>query len=336
MSLTRELAKKNSLIRKFFAEHELKSGLHDCLKLLQSDTPLILPETPHSSAIVYAWIGTTVDYLIRYTANGNKLNIAATIAAEVVQRYKLKPKSYLNQPHVYHSQNLFKIGKKGLDGRNGASQTAIYAATALSILDHSYRAFRLPEVFETELIPGFTPEQKEIIRATEGKTLKEKTTNYLIGEFVTQLGGHQYLNDLSKIIQIFIDEKNNRNSALYQSEFIVFNQALKNSIYVGGADFDCVIKVGEYIVLTEIKTSIKKITTLHLYQLISYALLLDEKNDGFEMNSIGFYHSRSGSFRYLPIDIVIDAVLPGFRSLEQLREYFLRRITPEYLKNPIA
>jgi len=68
------------------------------------------------------------------------------------------------------------------------------------------------------------------------------------------------------------------------------NRSLANSELVGGADFDCILKVDDALVLTELKATVRHLTTDHLRQLIGYALLIDEERDELCPSHIGVYH----------------------------------------------
>jgi hypothetical protein len=77
------------------------------------------------------------------------------------------------------------------------------------------------------------------------------------------------------------------------------------------------------MILTEIKTKIKPLTIQDLRQILCYALLYDERKDSFKFTDIGFYHSRSGSFRCLAIDSAIEMAFVGFKSVDSARKAFV-------------
>lgn len=312
MSLTSQLQDKNSPVRQFFTEFEKKDGTKNCLALLQSTTPIRpLSFTPSSKA-VYTFMGTTTDYLIRYTANGNALHFENTIASEALGfRALLKGAS---GEIIQHLESLFKIGKQNLDGRNASDYEAIYSATALAIMDNFFRSGLLPELF------------RESIQKHSGRSLKEKITNDLFSKYFAILGGDQYAQDISELIRLFVKARKDPGSELFDAKFVVNNQALGNSELVEGADFDCVIETKNSLVLTDIKTTTKPLTIGHLRQIIGYALLYDDKKDNFKFTHIGIYHSRSGSFRSLPIDSVIEMTMAGFKSVGAARKAFIAAV----------
>ena len=128
------------------------------------------------------------------------------------------------------------------------------------------------------------------------------------------------------MIRLFVKARKDPKNELFDARMVVSNQALKNSILVEGADFDCVIESKNSLVLTDIKTTTKPLTIQHLRQIIGYALLYDEKKDNFKFTHVGIYHSRSGSFRSLPIDNVIEMTLIGFKSVMPARKAFIAAV----------
>lgn len=321
MSLTSQIKDKNSPVRQFFTKHENKEGVKECLALLQSTKPTRLPPFTPASFVVYSFIGTTTDYLIRYTANGNSLIFENTIAHQALESSEFLG-AFTGQDFTHYLENLYKIGKHYLDGRNATDHQAIHSATALAVMDNVFRSGRLPRLF-TEPVPK---DKKEQIKKAAGKGLKEKTTRFLFDEYYESLGGELYAQDVSELIKTFVAVTKNQESELFNARFVVFNQALGNSGLVGGADFDCVIEHNSRLILTDIKTTIKPLTIEHLRQIIGYALLYNEKKDDFEFTDIGIYYSRSGSFRFLPIGDVIEKALCGFKSVSQARKAFISEV----------
>ena len=307
MSLSSQIKDKNSPARKFFMQFQKKDGTKSCLALLQSTKPIWPLSFIPSSTVVHTYIGTTTDYLIRYAGNGNVLPFESTIASEALARAAL-----LGAPADHETiKHLFKIGKQNLDGRDASDYTAIYSATALTIMDGFFRSGRLPKLF------------LEAIQKHGGRILKEKTTNDLFGKYFASLGGDKYAQDISGLIQLFLKVCKDPRSELFEAKIVAGNQALNNSWLVEGADFDCVFESASRLILTDIKTTIKPLTIEHLRQIIGYALLYDEEKDDFKFTDIGIYHSRSGSFRSLPIDSVIEMTLVGFKSVGPARKAFI-------------
>lgn len=320
MSLTSQIQDTNSPVRHFFTEFEKKDGTKNCLALLQSTAPIRPLSFTPSSNVVYTFMGTTTDYLIRYTANGNALHFESTIASEALGLRV--PLTGASDEVIQHLESLFRIGKQNLDGRDAFDYKAIYSATALAILDGFYRSGCLPGSF----LETIQRDKKEVLKKHNGRNLKEKTTNYLFSEYFANLGGDQYAKEISDLIQLFVNANKDPGSELFDTKIVVFNQALGNSGLVGGADFDCVIRGKNRLVLTDIKTTTKPLTIGHLRQIIGYALLYDEKKDDFKFTHIGIYHSRSGSFRSLPIDSVIEMTLSGFNSVGAARKAFIASV----------
>jgi hypothetical protein len=319
MSLTSQIRDKNSPVRQFFTKYEKKDGAKNCLALLQSTAPIRPLSFTPSSTSVHSFLGTTTDYLIRYTANDNALQFEHTIAWQAYGRrfFSMRPSV------IQHLENLFEIGKQYLDGRAGSDYKAIYSATALAVMDNFYRSGLLPGLFY-ELIQK---NEKEIIRKHDGRNIKEKTTNYLLSKYFTKLGGDQYARDISEMIRLFVKKRTERGSELFGAKLVVFNQSLANDGLVGGADFDCVIKSKSHLVLTDIKMTTRPLIIDYLRQIIGYALLYDETKDNFKVTHIGIYYSRTGSFRSLPIDSVIDMTLTGFKSVELARKEFIATLS---------
>lgn len=321
MSLTSQIKDKNSPVRRFFTKFENKEGVKECLALLQSTKPIRQPPFTPASFVVYAFIGTTADYLIRYTANGNTLTFENTIAHQALESAELFH-AFSGQDFTQYLDNLYKIGKQYLNGRDATDHKAVYSATALAVMDNVFRSGMLPRLF-SEPIPK---DKKEQIKKSEGKDLKEKTTRFLFDSYYETLGGNLYAQDVSELIKTFVDATKSKGSELFNARFVVFNQALENSALVGGADFDCVIEYNNRLILTDIKTTTKPLTIEHFRQIIGYALLYDEKKDNFKFTNIGIYYSRSGSFRFLPIDSVIEKSLSSFKSVSQARKAFIGEI----------
>jgi len=321
MSLTSQIRDKNSPVRQFFTEFEDKKGAKECLSLLQSTKPIRQLLFTPASPVVYSFIGTATDYLIRYTANGNNLTFENTIAHQALESAE-RLHAFTGQDFTQYLETLYKIGKQYLDGRDATDIKAVYSATALAVMDNVFRSGRLPRLFSEPIPKG----KKEQIKKSEGKGFKEKTVQFLFDEYYETLGGELYAQDVSELIKMFVASIKNRESELFNAQFVVFNQALENSGLVGGADFDCVIEYNRRLILTDIKTTIKPLTIGHLRQIIGYALLYNEEKDKFKFSDIGIYYSRSGSFHFLPIDSVVEKSLSGFKSVSQAREAFISEV----------
>lgn len=332
MSLTSQIKDASSPIRRFFSKFENKEGSKECLALLQSTKPILQPQFTPTSNVVYAFIGTTTDYLIRYTAGGNSLVFENTIAHEAlkfsaVNPISMSPASEMfrepsNQNFSQHLVRLYQIGTQYLDGRDATDREAVYSATALAVMDNVFRSGRLPQLF-SEPIPK---DRKERIKRSEEKGLKENKTRSLFDEYYETLGGKLYAHEVSELVKTFVLATRNPDSELFNARFVVFNQALGDSKLIGGADFDCVIEYNKRLILTDIKTTTKPLSIEHFRQIVGYALLYNEKKDNFRFTDVGIYHSRSGSFRFLPIARVIEKSLPSFKSISLARKAFISEI----------
>ncbi len=330
MSLTSQIKDKNSSVRQFFTKFEHKEGMKECLALLQSTQPIQPPAFTPAAAFVYAVIGTAADYLIRYTANGNSLSFKNTIAHQALDYSFLFPKIFDDEDaesqDVTYLDSLYKIGKHYLDGRDATDHKAIYSATALAVMDGVYRSSRLPKLFHEPISKSKMEQIQKFCLVDEYYEILEKSTWFLFDEYYESLGGDMYAQDISGLIRTFITANKSSESEFFDARFAVFNQELKNSRLVSGADFDCIIECDNRLVLTDIKTTINPLTIDHLRQIIGYALLYDPKKDNFKFTDIGIYHSRSGSFRFLQIDNVIEKCLPNFKSVSQAREAFISEV----------
>lgn len=349
MSLTSQLASKNSAVRKFFAEFENIEGAKECLSLLQSKLPIKASLLPVPASVSsYAYVGIAMDYLIRYIGHGNSLDFDNTIAGKALKRgcyggfyepFRLPPmivSQYLS--------GLFRIAKKYLDGRDAADCKAVYAATALSVMDGVLRSGALPKLFTT-----FYFDDKIDSLSKDGSIIEDQVevvTGLVLDAYIESLGGTLYIQDILSLIDIFLKSKNDINSDFFGAKLIVGNTALSNSRLVGGADFDCVFKCKEKMILTDIKTTIKPLNIGHLRQIISYALLYNEEKDDFIFSDIGIYHSRSGSFCFFPLDRAVKMMFPLISSTNEVRQKFVifleeiieqeRRVRTELLAMELA
>lgn len=325
MSLTSQLDQKDSPVSIFFKCHESSDGIKKCLAELQSSKPIIHPPYEPSSRSVWGFIGTTTDYLIRYVANNNKLDLNETIAHEAVSYANDEPVFLPFLHSKYETVNaLWRIGEMYLDERK-ADDSVVYSATALSMLDNVFRSGgRLPRSFDEPL----TPAERELIGtlpAGYDETEKEAMVRFY-GYFCNTLGGAFYTQDILTTLETFSLAIKNTNDEMTNARISTFNRALANSLTVGGADFDCVITKGSSRILTDIKTTIKPLPANALRQLIGYALLHDPEVDGFEFDHIGIYFSRSGSFRYLPSKEVFQRCFPSLKTLEGTKKAFFNAV----------
>lgn len=321
MSLTSQLDSKNSPVSMFFRQYESSQGVKECLAALQSSKPIILPPYEPSSLSVWAFIGTTTDYLIRYVANNNKLDLNKTIAHETVF-YANNGPAFLPLLQFKHEtvNALWKIGGMYLDGRRH-EDSVVYSATALSMLDNVFRSGgKLPRSFDEPLAPA---EREMIGTLPAGYDENEREAMVrFYGYFCNTLGGTLYTQDILTTLETFSSVIKNPNDEMTNARISTYNSALANSHTVGGADFDCVISKGSSRILTDIKTTIKPLPANALRQLIGYSLLHEPKVDGFEFDHLGIYFSRSGSFRYLPVKEVFQRCFPSLKTLEGAKTKF--------------
>jgi len=67
MSLTSQLNKKDSDLRKFFSDNQNKNGMLECLSFLQSTTPLTqMAFKPKKMITTATYLGVMADYLFRF------------------------------------------------------------------------------------------------------------------------------------------------------------------------------------------------------------------------------------------------------------------------------
>lgn len=337
MSLTSEIKRKDSPVRRFFDKYENQEGCKECLAHLQSTRPIRLPQFVPTSDQYYRCAGTTVDYLIRYAANGNNLSFEDTIAHQALELSTDSDKRR-------RLGDLYEIGKRYLDGRDASDPQAVYSATALTLLDNFFRSLRLPKLFDEQTYDyrreqierlglsdviqksrsAYIKALREVLRERrkqrlnaprlpevrasiwldreqterlglnipEGRKrfqfdvnqvdklwqsmIKDPPTDFLFDAFYKTLGSELYTEDVSGLIRAFVDAINSPDSELFGARFVVSNQALENSQMVGGADFDCVIEYEDRLILTDIKTTTKRLATGHFRQILGYALLYDE------------------------------------------------------------
>lgn len=324
MSLTSQLKQKNSPIRQFFEKYEDKSGMRWCLALhLQSEKPILPLSYIPELKTTYSFMGTAVDYLTRYTLQGNTLSFEDSFAYKPVKSRSivldLDTERFIKPAYF---QALFEIGKFYLDGRDAIDDESTYSATALAVLEHYHRSGYLPTI----LVSPLSKEKETWINDLDGESLDHKTAWYFFDTFYQSLGGTLYAQEISKLVMLCINAIRDSKGELYKASIFGGDQSLVNSKLVGGADLDCVIECKGRQILTDIKTTLEPLSITHFQQLLSYALLYDPNKDGFEFSDIGFYHSRSGSFRFLPMEKIIKECFPRFTSIKHARSVFVSEI----------
>lgn len=208
-----------------------------------------------------------------------------------------------------------------MDGRDVTDCNVVYAATALSVMDGVLRSGFLPKLFTTfyfddkdySFLKGDCPIEDQV----------EIMTGVVLNKYIEILGGDLYIKDILSLVNMFLKSKNSISNDFFDAKLIIGNTVLSNSRLVGGADFDCIFKCNDKLILTDIKTTIKPLRLEHLRQVIGYALLYNEERDDFIFSDIGIYHSRSGSFCFLPLDDAIKMVFPTINSTKEARQKFV-------------
>ena len=314
MSLTENLRTKDTLVGQFFARYENKIGARNCLNLLMDGKeihlPLLAPPFPRS---YYPCAGITIEYLISYIANNNYLDFKNTVAGS----HDLSIFGIDEQcaPSSEYTILLENVGKPYLDGRK-VDELAVYAATALSLLEGLVRSGYLPKSFGQEIS---SERLSQIEKLPCGKNIYEKKCFWLFDNYCFEiLNWPSYVQDILTMVRLFVSAFYNPDGDMYGAKFSVFSKALK----FGSAHFDCVIQHNGHQILTDIKATVKPLEKASLRQLIGYALLHDEELDGYSITDVGIYFARSGSFRYLPINELIQQCLPSFNSIEEAKGAF--------------
>lgn len=324
MSLTQQLKDRKSPVRQFFDQYENEEGVRNCLKLLLNNnrpnfsSNLIFDKSIKHPVFIWSFIGTASDYLIRYTANNKKINFKKTIA------YNGRNLSYQHyDDHSVIADVLWDIGQFGLKGSSPSSPEAVVSAVALSILDGVYRSGCLPKM----LTSGISKKESNRIKKIRyGKDRDEKEVFYLFFKYLDYMGGDSLIGEVATIVRIFDTAIRDPSSDIYDIEFKVHNKALSNSRLVGGADIDCVIQKGEKFILTDIKSIKNDLKLEHIRQLVGYLLLYTKSYDRFIFTDAGIYYSRSGCFRYMPVDLLIAYIFPKLKTVNSARKVFKKFI----------
>jgi hypothetical protein len=324
MSLTSQLKQKNSPVRQFFEKYENKAGMAWCIALNMQSTKQIIPmKYEPELQTAYSFMGTTIDYLLRYTLQGNRLSFEDSFAYKTIKSRPfilVEEAQRIIKPEYFHT--LFEIGKFYLDGRDAVDEQSAYSALALAVLEHYYRSGFLPKMLTSPI----SSEEDFQINNLDGKSLTSKTAWFFFDKLYQSLGGKLYAYEVSELVRLFARSLHDPNSELYRAAIREGSQSLVNSKLVGGADFDCVIDCNSRSVLTDIKTTLEPVSITNFRQLLGYALLCDPDKDGFDFSDIGFYHSRSASFRFLPIERVIKECLPSLNSIKYARAAFISEL----------
>jgi hypothetical protein len=324
MSLTSQLKQKNSPVRKFFEKYENEVGMMWCIALnLQSTKQAIPMKYEPELQTAYSFMGTTTDYLLRYTLQGNRLSFEDSFAYKATKSRPfmlVEEAQRIIRPEYFLA--LYEIGKFYLDGRDAVDERSAYSALALAVLEHYYRSGFLPKL----LISPISKEEGSQINSLDGESIASKTAWFFFDKLYQSLGGEQYASDVSELVGLFVSECHDPSSELFRAKLKECGQSFVNSRLVGGADFDCVIECNNRSVLTDIKTTLEPVSITNFRQLLGYALLCDPDKDGFDFSDVGFYHSRSASFRYLPLERVIKECFPSLKSIKNARAAFINEL----------
>lgn len=100
MSLTSEIKNKNSNLSHFFIEYKNKNGGKDLIKYLKNNKPNVDVSYKISDNYTHGLIGTTIDYIIRYIAKDNILDIQETIAYKTFLKYFPVGKNFYEDPEI--------------------------------------------------------------------------------------------------------------------------------------------------------------------------------------------------------------------------------------------
>lgn len=263
-------------------------------------------------------IGTASDYLIRYIANGNKLNFRKTIAANAIKRVE-EDIDYAPYLHVLFDD----VGQFGLRGQAATSPEATVSSLALALYDNFYRSGHLPKTFAGQLSAD---ERKKARCVQYGHNYLERKIFVQLFKYLDEIGGDLLVREIATIASLFENGLQDSSSEIFGMKFVVYNKALRHAGLVGGADFDCVIRYKKAYVLTEIKSTKKDIDKDHLRQLLGYCLLYSRSRDNFPLTHLGVYYSRACSFRYLPVDFLVTKCLPVFSSPHTARVAFRKHL----------
>ncbi|MBN2899807.1 MAG: hypothetical protein JXO44_13640, partial [Clostridia bacterium] len=262
MSLTSQISTNQSDVSKFFADNESKSGMVECLSLLQSTTPLTqMAFKPEKLITTATYLGIMADYLFRFYYLGNDFKIEKTIAYNGVNKCNNRVLEYPGNKCITRpigsiiSAKLLFVGtpffnRTLLDDRHG-----LYRATTFAVLDAFFRSDRWPSIiieniceylisvgwwkkfeFEGEYI------YEENGRVEFSRNEIERITIKSFDKFYSTLGGDDFTSELINIINIMKESKK-INNGLGKAQLKISNGTMYNSRFIG-ADFDAVMVKG--------------------------------------------------------------------------------------------
>jgi hypothetical protein len=315
MSFTEQLHIKDSNLNRFLSKHEDKAGARKCLELLTDTKPIHGPLLPAPTPAYWSCAGITIDYLIRYIANGNNLLIEETVAGEGWEKIPYSEwGGEIQDLQAAYSILMGYVGKAYLDGRV-VDELAVYSGTALAVLEGLVRRGRLPRSFGQEIS---SKKISKIEKLPLGNNHFERKCLWLFDDYCFEtLSWEFYVQDILNMASLFTDTTNNLSGELYGAKFPVLGKSLGY-----GGHFDLLVQLNGRYILSDIKASTKKLEKSSLRQLISYILSHDTNMDGFNVSDAGIYYARSGGFRYLPVSFLINQCLPAFTTLEDAKSAF--------------
>lgn len=274
-----------------------------CLSHFQSDIPLIPSVNSKNHNAVYAVAGITIEWLIKYTAMQNSLPLSELLMFDS-NLTEFDPKT-LGITLATLSEAVYRF----LDGRDANSTEAVYAATALGIVETFNRKRQLPESLR-EVLANMP---------TQSSVSTKKTAILWFQDYIYSLGGECFVQDILNMIEIF-NYPNGSNSV----RVLKFNLHSLENVFVNSiidAEFDCVANIHGILSIIDIKATVNRIKRRYLYQLLGYALLHDPSHDSFRAKNVGIYHARSGSLRLMPLEDLVTRCL-DFQTAAQARKVF--------------
>ncbi len=304
MSLTREIANKNSPVSRFLADTfgaGARGFLVEPRKRLKNSSIL---RPPASGAYPWNTVGSAIDYRIRYyfsAAPWHEL-VAAQGALNLQGHIHVDVDSETGRRDIDYEQSIseeFLRFFQDFDSflrRTPVSGLKLKDEQEREFLRYCYVLALLDEVARSGLRPG-TPLDRRFANT----------------EQLLELASPMCIDDLRMLSRSFYSE----HGALFSRRHVL-NPTFEGSTDVSGADGDLIVDGA----LIDIKTSIQlQIKTEWLWQLLGYALL--DYSDEHKIRKIGFYMTRQSMLEVWDIDDVLDKLMgSNRRSLNELRAEF--------------
>ena len=146
----------------------------------------------------------------------------------------------------------------------------------------------------------------------------ESLRRYPLEEDCLSFIDDQWVNDIGRLIKLA-----SRNFVTNEVNRLAFGPTFLGSSYVNGADADLIMDS----CLLDVKTTIRPTTNLakNLRQLIGYTLL--DWDDGYNLESAGFYFSRQGQLVAWPLEELLrQTTNDQSASLQELRDELRTRL----------